>query len=585
MRELFRTSASIDKRKLIPNRWDMFALLFVFTCLALLGAAAHQMSVPYHLGQQITVSLSPDKLPGYAMQTVLRMFIALFFSLLFTFTVCTLAAKNKHAEKIIIPIIDILQSVPVMGFLSITVVGFIALFPGSLWGAQCAAIFAIFTSQVWNMALSFYQSLRTLPAELREASDMFHLSAWQRFWRVEVPFAMPGLLWNTMLSMSASWFFVVASEAVTVSNQTITLPGIGSYIALAILHKDVHAVIYTIITMFAVILLYDQLLFRPLIKWSDRFRLEESSTGAQTKNSWIGNIFRRTFLMKYIGILLAVIADKWINFSFFSFTHTEEISESKLKFYSPWINKIFIILWYSVLAILIAYTVVYLWHFIFATVNFAEVKHVFLWGFFTLLRVFAIVLISTIVWVPLGVWIGLRPQWAEIIQPIAQFLAAFPVNLLFPLFVIVIVRYHLNVDIWTTPLMLLGTQWYILFNVIAGASSLPKDLRQAADNFGVKGWLWWKRLILPGIFPYYITGAITAVGNAWNTSTVAEVVSWGNTTLHAHGLGAYIMEYSAEGNFPYLVLGICVMSIFVLTLNRLLWRPLYQLAQRKYQLD
>jgi len=583
MRELFRTSASIDKRKLIPNRWDMFALLFVFTCLALLGTAAHQMSVPYHLGQQIAVSLSPDKLPSYAMQTVLRMFIALFFSLLFTFTVCTLAAKNKHAEKIIIPIIDILQSVPVMGFLSITVVGFIALFPGSLWGAQCAAIFAIFTSQVWNMALSFYQSLRTLPAELREASDMFHLSAWQRFWRVEVPFAMPGLLWNTMLSMSASWFFVVASEAVTVSNQTITLPGIGSYIALAILHKNVHAVIYTIITMFTVILLYDQLLFRPLIKWSDRFRIEQSSTAVQTKNSWIGNIFRRTFLMKYIGILLAVLADKWINFSFFSFTHSEKMSESKS--YSPWINKIILILWYSVLVVLIVYTVIYLWHFIFATVNFAEVKHVFLWGFFTLLRVFAIVLISTIVWVPLGVWIGLRPQWAEIIQPIAQFLAAFPVNLLFPLFVIVIVRYHLNVDIWTTPLMLLGTQWYILFNVIAGASSLPKDLRQAADNFGVTGWLWWKRLILPGIFPYYITGAITAVGNAWNTSTVAEVVSWGSTTLHAHGLGAYIMEYSAEGNFPYLVLGICVMSIFVLTLNRLLWRPLYQLAQRKYQLD
>jgi NitT/TauT family transport system permease protein len=468
----------------------------------------------------------------------------------------------------------------VMGFLSITVVGFIALFPGSLWGAQCAAIFAIFTSQVWNMALSFYQSLRTVPAELREASDMFHLSAWQRFWRVEVPFAMPGLLWNMMLSMSASWFFVVASEAVTVANQTITLPGIGSYIAMAILHRDIHAVVYTIITMFAVILLYDQLLFRPLIKWSDRFRIEQSSTVTQTKNSWIGNLFRRTFLMKYIALLLAVVADKWINFSFFSFRPAAKKVE--IKPHSLWINRIILILWYAGLALVIIYALVYLWHFIFATVSLTEVKQALLWGFFTLLRVFTIVLISTIVWVPLGVWMGLRPRLAEVVQPIAQFLAAFPVNLLFPLVVLMIVRYHLNVDIWTTPLMLLGTQWYILFNVIAGASSLPKDLQQATDNFGVKGWLWWRRLILPGIFPYYMTGAITAVGNAWNTSTVAEVVSWGNTTLHAHGLGAFIMQYSAEGNFPYLMLGICVMSLFVLTLNRLLWRPLYQLAQRKY---
>jgi NitT/TauT family transport system permease protein len=584
MRELFRNYDSPERRRLLPNRWDIAALLLVFTCLALLASAARQMAVPYHLGQEIAVSLLPSKLPGYAMQTVLRMFIALFFSLLFTFTVSTLAAKNRHAEKIILPLIDILQSVPVMGFLSITVVGFIALFPGSLWGAQCAAIFAIFTSQVWNMAFSFYQSLRTLPAELREAADMFHLSPWQRFWRVEVPFAMPGLLWNTMLSMSASWFFVVASEAVTVANQTITLPGIGSYIAVAIAHQDMQAIMYTIFTMFAVILLYDQLLFRPLIQWADRFRIEQSATTVQTKNSWIGHLFHRTFLMKYLSRLFASIADAWINFPLFIQRHKTE-KERILPIHSPWRSRLILGTWYIFLAALVIYTGIYLWHFIFTTVHFAEVKHALLWGFFTLLRVFAIVLISTIIWVPLGVWIGLRPRIAEVVQPAAQFMAAFPVNLLFPLFVIVIVHYHLNVNIWTTPLMFLGTQWYILFNVIAGASSLPKDLRQAADNFCVKGWLWWRRLILPGIFPYYITGAITAVGNAWNTSTVAEVVTWGNTTLHADGLGAYIMAYSAQGNFPYLVLGIGIMSLFVLTFNRLLWRPLYQLAQRKYKLD
>jgi NitT/TauT family transport system permease protein len=577
MRELFRFD--ITGRQLLPNRWDVIALVLSFTLFALLANAAHQMSLPYQLGQPIAISLSPSHLPGYALQTVLRMFIALFFSLLFTFTVGTLAAKNPHAEKIVIPIIDILQSVPVMGFLSITVVGFIRLFPGSIWGAECAAIFAIFTSQVWNMVLSFYQSLRTIPNDLREAADIFHLSAWQRFWRVEVPFAMPGLLWNTMLSMSASWFFVVASEAVTVANQTITLPGIGSYIAMAIIHKDVRAVLYTICVMFTVILLYDQVLFRPLIKWAERFHFEQTSN-ANTANSWVANLFGRTYLVKRFANVLAYFSDKWINFSLFNQTIMPQ-----RKNISPLLTKIIVFIWYIALMIIIATAVFFLWKFIFASASLHEMREALVLGFFTMLRVFAILIISTLIWVPLGVWIGLRPRYAEIAQPVAQFLAAFPVNLLFPLFVIVIVRYHLNVNIWTTPLMLLGTQWYVLFNVIAGASALPKDLKQAADNFGVTGWLWWKRLILPGIFPYYITGAITAVGNAWNTSTVAEVVSWGSTTIHANGLGAYIMKYSAEGNFPFLAMGICIMSLFVLTLNRLLWRPLYNLAKQKYQLD
>ena len=579
MRELFRYNASASGHRLVPNRWDLFAILLVFTLLVLLALAAKQMSAPYQLGQPIVISLSSSNLPSYALQSVLRMFIALFLSLLFTFTVGTLAAKNKYAEKVLIPILDILQSIPVMGFLSITVVGFIALFPGSLWGAQCAAIFAIFTAQVWNMVFSFYQSMRTLPIELCEAADMFHLSAWQRFWRVEVPFAMPGLLWNMMLSMSGSWFFVVASEAVTVNNQTITLPGIGSYIAVAILQRDMHAILLTVLTMFAVILLYDQLLFRPLIKWSERSRIEQL-TIAQTKNSWIGNLFHRTFLMKYVGIFLSYLGDKWINIKLFRYRPASH--QKKLPVL--W-NKVILFFWYMALFFILAYLIYFLWNFVGSTVTSSELRHVLMLGIFTACRVFAIVLISTLIWVPLGVWIGLRTQIAEIIQPIAQFLAAFPANLLFPFIVVLIIHYQLNVNVWTTPLMLLGTQWYILFNVIAGASALPKDLRQVTDNLGVTGWLWWKKLILPGIFPYYVTGAITAAGNAWNTSTVAEVVTWGNTTLHADGLGAFIMHSSAIGNFPDLALGIGVMALFVVTFNRILWRPLYNLAQRKYQLD
>src|SRR5579862_4377499 len=272
MNFLRTTLMSGAKGKAYPNYWDMVALLLVLGVIAVLAWVAKQMAVPYELGQAIPISLDPHHLPGYALRTVLRMLVALFFSLLFTFTFATWAAKSKRAERIIIPLIDILQSVPILGFLSISVVGFIRLFPGSLLGPECAAIFAIFTSQAWNMALGFYQTVRSVPTELNEAANMFHLSAWQRFWRIDVPFSMPGLLWNMMMSMSAGWFFVVASEAVSVANQQIMLPGVGSYIAVAINAMDLHAIGYAILTMFVVILIYDQLLFRPLVAWADKFK-------------------------------------------------------------------------------------------------------------------------------------------------------------------------------------------------------------------------------------------------------------------------------------------------------------------------
>lgn len=579
MRNLFGYATTNLQREYSPNRWDILALFVVFSILILLALAAKQFSVPYQLGQVIPISLSPDHLPNYAVQTVLRMLIAMLFSLLFTFTIGTLAAKNSHAEKVLIPIIDILQSVPVLGFLSITVVGFIALFPGSLWGPECASIFAIFTSQVWNITLSFYQSLRTVPEDLREAAAMFHLSPWQRFWRIEVPFAMPGLLWNVMLSMSASWFFVVASEAITVSGQNIVLPGIGSYIAMAISHSNIRAVVYAIFTMFLVILLYDQLLFRPLVKWSERFKAEQ--TGAEsTIKAWSVKLFHRTRLLRYAGFFLALFADRWVNLAMFN--RQKEIS-SKLP--NPYFSRLIIILWYIALTLGLTSAIWLVYHFLYHSISMVEIRHVFFLGFITALRVFATVIVSTIIWLPIGVWIGLKPRIAEIAQPVAQFLAAFPTYVLFPVVVIMILHFHLNVEIWITPLMLLGTQWYILFNVIAGAAAIPKDLLQAADNFGVKGWMWWKRLILPGIFPYYITGAITAVGNAWNTTVAAEVVSWGNVTLRATGLGAFITDNSATGNFPNLALGIGVMSLIVVVFNRIFWRPLYELAKSRYQLD
>ncbi|MFV9990756.1 MAG: ABC transporter permease [Coxiella endosymbiont of Dermacentor nuttalli] len=561
----------------IPNYWDAVALLLVLAILVLLGYGANAMMVRFDLGQPLSISLDPTMLPYYALRTILRMLIAMFFSLLFAFTFGTWAAKSRDAERIIIPIIDILQSVPVLGFLTITVATFVSLFHGSLLGPECAALFAIFTAQAWNMALSFYQSLRTVPNDLQEASTMLQLSAWQCFWRVEAPFATPGLLWNTMISMSGSWIFLVASEAITVAGHDIMLPGIGSYIGLAIKHADKMAVIYVIITMIIVIALYDQLLFRPLVAWAEKFSAEVN-VGESEAQSWILNLFQRTRFLRFIGKYFSLLGNAIVNCQIFRYRLPRKVSEYRHLF-----RRFFTIGWNVLLILALAISFYLLMRFILAEVSWPEIFHVFYLGFVTGLRVTILLIFSSLIWVPIGVWVGLRPNISRVVQPIAQFLAAFPANLLFPIIVVCIIRFALNVNIWTSPLMILSAQWYILFNVIAGVMALPKNLHHAIGTLNVTGWLWWKRFMLPGIFPYYITGAITAAGSAWNTSIIAEAVSWGDTHLHAIGLGAYITSVSQQGDFPRLALVIMVMSLYVLTFNHSLWRPLYRLAEEHFQ--
>ncbi len=562
-----------------PNYWDFVALCLVFGVIFLLAWAALQMRSPFQLGEQIPISLDPRNLPGYALRSVFRMLIAMGCSLLFTFTFATLAAKSKHAARIIIPMIDILQSIPILGFLAITVAGFIALFPGSLLGPECAAIFVIFTSQAWNMALSFYQSLRTVPHDLKEAASMFRLSGWQRFWKIDAPFAMPGLLWNMMMSMSASWFFVVASEAISVNNQHITLPGIGSYIAVAIEQRDMHAVLYAIIAMFIVILLYDQVLFRPLIYWAEKFKAEEA-TDERVQRSWVVSIFQQTRFFRSVAWMFDRAWDVFINIPLF---RPKPIIESVIKRKQA-VNRVLLYVWYVFLFCTVAVAIIGLLSFFYKTLTLEDVWRVVYLGFITGAKVMVLIVLCSIIWVPVGVWVGSRPRVAEFVQPIVQILAAFPANLLFPVVVILIVKYHLNVNIWTAPLMVLGTQWYILFNVIAGASTIPKDIRQAVSLFHVKGWLRWKRFIIPSIFPFFVTGAITAAGGAWNASVLAEAVSWGSTHLNATGLGAYISHFSAVGNFPKLALGIVGMCIYVLLINHFVWKRLYKIAEERYQI-
>ncbi|MFA6409505.1 MAG: ABC transporter permease subunit [Gammaproteobacteria bacterium] len=563
----------------MPNYWDAVAFCLIFAGLIWLAWSAKQMTLPFHMGQSIPISLDPRNLPSYALRTVLRMFIGLFFALIFTFTFGTWAGKSKRAACVIIPIIDILQSVPVLSFLTITVTGFIALFSGSMLGPECAAIFAIFTAQVWNMTLSFYQSVRTVPHDLREASRIFHLSAWQRFWRIDVPFAMPGLLWNVMMSMSGSWFFVTASEAFSVANQQITLPGVGSYIALAIVHADKHALFYAILTMFVVILLYDQLLFRPLSHWVQRFKFD-SVEDVTIEEAWVVKLFQRTLFLNRFGVVFEALGENIVNLPFLN---RQKIVQKK-KVFTERQSSIMLILGRVLLGFLVILCLGAIANYIFTQLRWDEVRHLFLLGGFTGLRVMSLIVISSLIWVPVGVWIGSRPGVATVIQPIVQFLAAFPANLAFPVVALLIVRFNLNVEIWASPLMVLGTQWYILFNVIAGTTALPKDLKQATATFGVHGFLRWKRLVLPGIFPYFLTGAITAAGGAWNASILAEAVSWGSINLHATGLGAYISEASSRGDFTQVVLGTIIMCVFVVLINRLIWRPLYNLAAEKFTL-
>ena len=561
-----------------PNLWDLFAFALLIGTLVLISQGARETLVPLATLQTTELSLDPWMLPEYALRTTLRMLAAIVASLLFTLTYGTLAAKSKRAEMVLIPFLDILQSVPVLGFLSFTVVGFMALFPGEVLGVECASVFAIFTSQAWNMTFSFYQSLRTVPKDLDEAARSFRLSGWQKFWRLEVPFAMPGLIWNTMMSMSGGWFFVVASEAISVGDNTITLPGVGSYVAMAIDHRDLAAVGWAVLAMLLVILAYDQLLFRPLVAWGEKFRNEQSA--AQTvSRSWLLTLLQRARLA-HLLIEPLYLGGRFLFRQRLALPAVESVPGWRW-LTGRWADRV----WLALVLAGTAYAVWDIFDFVSATLTLADGLEALGLGAITLIRVIVLIALASLIWVPIGVWIGLRPRVAETVQPLAQFLAAFPANIIFPVAVVLIVHFNLNPDIWLSPLMVLGTQWYILFNVIAGASAFPTDMREAAASFGIRDWLWWRKVILPGIFPYYVTGGLTASGGSWNASIVAEVTSWGDTTLTAHGIGSYIAAATKAGDFPRIVLGIAVMSVFVTLFNRLFWRPLYGYAARRLRFD
>ena len=558
-----------------PSREDAIAFVILAGLGVLFFRAAEGAVAPLSTLQMAPVTLDPWDLPYYAMRTVLRMFAALFASTVFTLVVATLAARSRHAGQLIVPALDILQSVPILGFLTFTVTFFMGLFPGSVAGVEAASIFAIFTSQAWNMALSFYQSLRSIPTDLEEATMIYRLSPIRRFLKLDLPFGTPALVWNAMMSMSGGWFFVVASEAITVGNTTATLPGIGSYLAQAIAKQDFRAVAEAVGAMALVIVAYDQLFFRPIVAWADRFRFEMTAS-TERPQSWVFDLLRRTRLLPVVLAPLGAIGRLLLAFEPRA-GRRRVMGERQAH---PALERI----WQVLVAIAVLGALFLTARYVMHYLVWRDAVTAVLLACVTMIRVIVLIALASLIWVPIGVWIGLRPAWAERLQPLAQFLAAFPANVLFPFVVMAIVHWNLAPDIWLSPLMILGTQWYILFNVIAGASAIPTDLREAADMFHVRGWQWWRQVAIPGIFPYYVTGALTASGGSWNASIVAEAVSWGHRNLVAHGLGSYIAEATTAGDYARVALGVGVMSLFVLGFNRLLWRPLYAYGERRMRL-
>jgi NitT/TauT family transport system permease protein len=563
---------------------DAIVILTLFVLLWLLVVLGGDMRIRFDELHPPPLPLDVALIPYYTARTVLRMFIAFAAALLFTFSYGYIAAKSARARKVMLPLLDILQSVPVLGFLSITVTGFLALFPGSLLGVECASIFAIFTAQAWNMTFGFYHSMITIPAELQEAASVYRMNRWQRFTKVELPSSAIGLMWNSMMSFGGGWFFVAQSEAISVLNKNIKLPGLGSYMAAAVEAGDTRAAVYAIIAMITTIVVLDQLLWRPLVAWAEKFKLEQTE-GKDNPTSWMLNLLQRSYVLAWLS---NHVGNALGRFSQRASVLTSDLTQTISGRTPAPVKAVLRIAVWGLTAIGVAWLVfdaIDIAREIRTDMTGAEMLRVAWLGVLTLLRVVAMSVIATLIWTPIGVWMGLRPRVARIAQPLAQIAASFPVNMTFPFVVAFFIATHIPINFGSVLLMALGTQWYILFNVIAGTMAIPTDLREAATLFGLRRWRLWKTLIIPAIFPFWVTGAVTATGGAWNASIVAEVASWGNDKLVADGLGAYIAQVTEKGDQPAIYFSIFVMALFVVVINRVLWRRLYDLAERKYRLD
>jgi NitT/TauT family transport system permease protein len=557
---------------------DLVVGAAIFALLYAVVRVGRDVTITFLPTDVTRVDTDPRLLPYYAARSYLRMFTALAFSFLFTLVVGYAAARSRRAERLIIPALDVLQSVPILGFLSVTVTAFIALFDGSSLGLEAAAVFAIFTSQAWNMTFAFYQSVKALPRDLDELSRQFRFTRWMRFWKVEVPSGGIGLVWNGMMSMGGAWFFLVAAEAISVLNRSYNLPGVGNYAGQAIDDGDIGRVLLAVATMAVMVISANVVFWRPLVAWAEKFKNEQTEA-SEIPRSVVLTLLRHSRWPRLVHRARLAIAERLGRVM--RVLGVDDRPPVPTRDRRRVVGEII----YRILVVaLVGFGLWRLVDYVTAEQGWSVFAEPLTKGLVTLGRVVVLVAVSSAVWVPIGLRIGLSPPLSRIAQPIVQVLASFPANFLFPLAVVVFIRAGITLDLGGILLMSLGAQWYILFNVIAGAQAIPSDLREAMDDMDVRGWQRWKRLYLPAIFPFYVTGGIAASGGAWNASIVAEVVRYGGTTLVATGLGAYIAETTAAGDFHKILAGVTVMSLYIVTINRFFWRRLYRVAASRYSL-
>lgn len=524
------------------------------------------------------VSTDLINLPYYTLRSVFRMMLALIASLIFTIVYGSLAARSRRLGKVLIPLLDILQSVPILGFLSATVTIWLVIFPGSMMGVEAASIFAIFTSQAWNMTFSFHRSLLSEPKELDEAVRSLQLTHWQRFWVLDMPNAMIPLLWNCMMSVGGGWFFLTASEMISVNNHTYALPGVGSFVAQSAAENKLGNIWWAILSMIVVVLAIDFFLWKPLTAWSERFRITQSASDEERKSAVL-TLIRHSHADEVISKLFSPIRE-WLEIITRPFGRTgsqwpRKASQRKLG------DLVFNI----VMAVLILGLAAQMLYFVATRTGLQEFATAGALGALTFARVAVLIFVSSLIWVPVGVYIGMNPKISRIMQPVVQILASFPANFIFPFAMMWFMAWHIDLGWGSIILMALGTQWYILFNVIAGASAIPDDLREMTRSFRLNRVLKWKTLVLPAIFGSWCTGGITAAGGAWNASIVAEIVEYGKNHMATQGLGAYITNATTVGDSVKTLVGVTVMSLIVVLSNRLFWTPLQRYSAKRFVLN
>jgi NitT/TauT family transport system permease protein len=537
---------------------------------------AHYWASP--VGPQQAIDLHPSALPKYAFYSVARITLAYFVSLIFTLVYAYVAAHNAKAERVMIPLLDTLQSIPVLSFLPTVMIAMVALFPSRQLGVELGSIVLIFTGQVWNMAFSVYSSMKNIPREMLEAAEVYRLSAWQKFVQLELPYSAIGLIWNSMMSVAGAWFFLMACEMFVLGNRDLRLPGLGSYLQSASNAGDMGAILWGLLVMITVIVLMDQLIWRPVIAWSDKFKFEQVEA-AQSPRSPILDLLRRSRLVHRIG-RASVAPTREALALYFARKRAKFQPNQPASTLNKWLTRLLLL----AASFGVVFAVVKMGAML-ATLSRPDIGSILRGAGATFLRVEVSLVLAGLWTIPVGVYVGLRPRLAAVAQPIAQVAASVPATALFPIVLLFLIRIGGGLGIGSITLMLLGTQWYILFNVIAGASAIPTDLKEVCSIFHLSQVERWRRLFLPGIFPFLVTGFITASGGAWNASIVAEYVHFQGKTISTTGLGAVISKATDTGNFAVLLGATVVMAAMVVTINRLLWRRLYVLAATRYKLE